>query len=78
MDEITLQKKRLQQLVSEGRVAKRTLATKAGFGPTVLTGMLRDHWNPTSDVLAALVRAANELGFPRRPRQRGNDDGLAA
>ena len=79
MDEITAQRRRLQQLVKDGRVTKRTLATHAGFGPTVLTGMLKDHWNPTSDVLAALVRAANELGFPRRPRpERGNDHGLAA
>ena len=78
MDEITLQKRRLQQLVADGRVNKSTLARMCGFGQSALNTMLDDDWNPTTRVLAALVRAANELGFPRRPRARGSDDGLAA
>jgi hypothetical protein len=80
MDEITLQKRRIQQLVADGRVNKSTLARMCGFGQSALNTMLDEGWNPTTRVLAALVRAANELGFPRRPkRARGNDrDGLAA
>ena len=78
MDEITYQKIRLQRLVAQKRVLRATLAKHAGFEQNTLHCMLNEDWNPSSRVLAALVRAANELGLPRRPRTLGNGDGLAA
>jgi lambda repressor-like predicted transcriptional regulator len=78
MDEITFQKRRLQKLVADGHVRRATLAKQAGFMPNTLHFMMEVDWDPSSRVLAALVRAANELGYPRNPRKRGSDDGLAA
>ena len=71
MDDITRQKLRLQKLVTDGRVSKYALAKRAGFHKNVLDHMLKDRWNPTSDVLAALVRAADSMDFPKMPRRRG-------
>ena len=81
MDEITLQKRRIQRLIAKRAITKAALARKAGIGETRLIGMERPNWNPLTETLAALVRAADQLGFSRRPRgarAAGSDDELAA
>lgn len=77
MDIITAQKQRLQQLVISGKVRKFDLARKANLRASVLTGMEQDDWNPLTQTLADLVRAADEMGFTKRPR-RAVGNGLAA
>jgi len=69
MDIITAQKHRIQQLVISGKVRKFDLARKANLRASVLTGMEQDDWNPLAQTLADLVRAADELGFTKRPRR---------
>ncbi len=69
MDIITAQKHRLQQLVITGQVRKYDLARKANLRASVLTGMEDAAWNPLTHTLAELVKAADEMGFTKRPRR---------
>ena len=79
MDIITEQIQRVQQAIRDGVVTRRGLARVAQIRDTTLIRALRPSWNPEARTLAAIVSALDELGVPRRPRQRRpSGDGLAA
>ena len=79
MDEITLQKNRIQAAIRDGHVTKAELSRASGLRDTVLIGIENPSWNPKARTLSALVLAMNSLGFPRRPRlSRGNGESHAA
>lgn len=74
MNDITRQIRRVQSAIADGTITKAQLAYAAGLRRSVLTGLERESWTPSSATLAKIVDAMDELRVPRVPRQsRGNE-----
>lgn len=71
MNVIAEQKRRVQAAIRSEAVTRSDLAREAGLRKSVMTGVMREDWNPSSDTLERLVEALDRLGFfcpqPRRP-----------
>lgn len=63
MNIITAQKRRVQAAIRSAEVKRADLAREAGLRRSVLTGVLDDSWNPSSETLAKLVDALDRLVF---------------
>ena len=69
-DEIQIARDAVRDAVASGRFSKISLATQAGVHRNSLVGIEREDWNPTSELLRALLRVVRARPLPQGANQR--------